>query len=74
MVAHLVSKRSAYATLLKDLKKWMTWKSTKGACLYYVYGISPKFFIKLLNIPEFFKLNSKNGSYPDYNQVDHVKL
>lgn len=74
MVANLVSKRSAYTTLLKDLKKWMIWKSTKGACLYYVYGISPKFFIKLLNITEFFKLNSKNGSYPDYDQVDHVKL
>ncbi len=74
MVANLVNKRSAYATLLKDIKKWMIWKSTKRECLYYVYGISPRFFIKLFNIFEFFKLNSKNESYSDYDQIDHLKL
>lgn len=74
LVANMANTRSACLRLMRDVVNWIVWKTTKAFYLYFIYGISLKFFGKLLNFFELFQFNSKQESFTDYNQIDKIKL
>ena len=72
-VLETVNKRQAGRRLYRDMRNWLGWKLTKPVCLYYVHGLSGKFWGGLLNLPEFFKLNHKGHKhYADYHNFDDI--
>ncbi|MBD0350775.1 MAG: alpha-1,2-fucosyltransferase [Flavisolibacter sp.] len=74
LVWNMVSKRSALIRLLKDVRDWVRWKKTKVFCLYFIYGRSLIFYLKLFNVLELFQLSNKYKSDLDYNQPLKIKL
>ncbi len=72
LVWNMTSLRLACSGLAKDIKSWILWKITKLMCLYYIYGISLKFFLELFNLPELFRISNEETNYSDHLRFNQI--